>query len=120
MSGAIATAADSGKFFLGSTKLDFTNASMWTVLIATFFTNLTTYGTDQSMVQRYLSTSSENAAKRSVLTNAVITIPATLIFFTIGTMLFVFYKSHPAALSVTMDNTDAIFPCTSTAAFLQE
>lgn len=110
MSGAIATAAESGKFFLGSTKLDFTNASMWTVLIATFFTNLTTYGTDQSMVQRYLSTSSENAAKRSVLTNAVITIPATLIFFTIGTMLFVFYKSHPAALSVTMDNTDAIFP----------
>ena len=109
-SGAIATAAENGKFFMGSTKLDLTNASMWTVLIATVFTNITTYGTDQSMVQRYLSTSSEKAAKRSVLTNAVIVIPATLIFFTIGTLLFVFYKTHPAELSVTMDNTDAIFP----------
>ena len=109
-SGAIATAADSGKFFLGSTKFDLTNASMWTVLIATVFTNITTYGTDQSMVQRYLSTNSEKAAKRSVLTNAVITIPATLIFFTIGTLLFVLYKTSPAQLSVTMDSTDAIFP----------
>ena len=103
-------AAESGKFFLGSTKFDLTNASMWTVLIATVFTNITTYGTDQSMVQRYLSTNSEKAAKKSVLTNAVIAIPATLIFFTIGTLLFVFYKTHPADLSMTMDNTDAIFP----------
>ncbi|MBR4756626.1 MAG: sodium:solute symporter, partial [Bacteroidales bacterium] len=109
-SGAISTAAESGKFFMGSTKIDFTNASMWTVLIATVFTNITTYGTDQSMVQRYLSTPSEKAAKRSVLTNAVIVIPATLIFFTIGTLLFVFYKTHPAELSASMGNTDAIFP----------
>ena len=109
-SGTFAAAAESGKFFLGSTKFDLTNASMWTVLIATVFTNITTYGTDQSMVQRYLSTSSEKAAKRSVLTNAVIVIPATLIFFTIGTLLFVFYKAHPVELSVSMDSTDAIFP----------
>ena len=108
--GTFAAAAENGKFFLGSTKFDLTNASMWTVLIATVFTNITTYGTDQSMVQRYLSTSSEKAAKRSVLTNAVIVIPATLIFFTIGTLLFVFYKTHPVELSVSMDSTDAIFP----------
>ena len=109
-SGTFAAAAENGKFFLGSTKFDLTNASMWTVLIATVFTNITTYGTDQSMVQRYLSTSSEKAAKRSVLTNAVIAIPATLIFFTIGSLLFVFYKTHPVELSVSMDSTDAIFP----------
>ena len=110
ISGTVAAAAESGKFFMGSTKFDLTNASMWTVLIATVFTNITTYGTDQSMVQRYLSTSSEKAAKRSVLTNAVIVIPATLIFFTIGTLLFVFYKTHPVELSVSMDSTDAVFP----------
>ena len=109
-SGTITTAVQDGKFFLGSTKFDLTNASMWTVLIATVFTNITTYGTDQSMVQRYLSTSSEKAAKRSVVTNAVIAVPATLIFFTIGTLLFVFYKTHPAELSVSMANTDAVFP----------
>ena len=110
LSGTLSAAVSEGKFYLGSTRFDLTNASMWTVLIATVFTNLTTYGTDQSMVQRYLSTSSEKAAKRSVVTNAVIAVPATLIFFTIGTLLFVFYKTHPVELSVSMENTDAIFP----------
>ena len=109
-SGTFEAAVESGKFYLGSTKFDLTNASMWTVLIATIFTNLTTYGTDQSMVQRYLTTNSEKAARRSVITNAVVAVPATLIFFTIGTLLFVFYKTHPESLSVTMENTDAIFP----------
>ena len=31
-------------------------------LIATFFTNLTTYGTDQTMVQRYMTTGTEKQA----------------------------------------------------------
>ena len=110
LAGTVQTAVESGKFYLGSTKFDLTNASMWTVLIATIFTNLTTYGTDQSMVQRYLTTNSEKAAKRSVITNAVVAVPATLIFFTIGTLLFVFFKTHPESLSISMENTDAIFP----------
>lgn len=106
----IAAASSYGKFDLGSTKIDFTNATMWTVLIATFFTNLTTYGTDQSMVQRYLTTNSEKAARKSVLTNAIIVIPATILFFSIGTALFVYYKTNPVEASVAMENTDAIFP----------
>lgn len=103
-------AAADGKFSLGNSAFDITNSSMWTVLIATFFTNLTTYGTDQSMVQRYLTTASKKAAQKSVLTNAILTIPATIIFFTIGTVLYVYYKTEPAQLSVTMENSDAIFP----------
>ncbi|MCI5619541.1 MAG: sodium:solute symporter [Rikenellaceae bacterium] len=106
----ISAASSYGKFYLGSTKIDFTNATMWTVLIATFFTNLTTYGTDQSMVQRYLTTNSEKAARKSVLTNAIIVIPATILFFSIGTALFVYYKTNPVEASVAMENTDAIFP----------
>jgi Na+/proline symporter len=80
------------------------------VLIATFFTNLTTYGTDQSMVQRYLTTASPKAARKSVMTNAILTIPATLIFFLIGTLLFVYYKTNPAQNTLTLDSNDAIFP----------
>ena len=106
----ISAAASYRKFDLGSTKIDFTNATMWTVLIATFFTNLTTYGTDQSMVQRYLTTNSEKSARKSVLTNAIIVIPATILFFSIGTALFVYYKTNPVEASVAMENTDAIFP----------
>lgn len=103
-------AIDCSKLDLGDCSFDFTNPTVWTVLIATCFTNLTMYGTDQSMVQRYLTTSSKKAAQKSVLTNALLTIPATIIFFFIGTVLFVFYKTYPTELSPAMENVDAVFP----------
>lgn len=103
-------AIDCSKLNLGDCSFDFTNPTVWTVLIATCFTNLTMYGTDQSMVQRYLTTSSKKSAQKSVLTNALLTIPATIIFFFIGTVLFVFYKTYPTELSPAMENVDAVFP----------
>lgn len=103
-------AIDCSKLDLGDCSFDFTSPTVWTVLIATCFTNLTMYGTDQSMVQRYLTTSSKKAAQKSVLTNALLTIPATIIFFFIGTVLFVFYKTYPTELSPAMENVDAVFP----------
>lgn len=103
-------AIDCSKLNLGDCSFDFTNPTVWTVLIATCFTNLTMYGTDQSMVQRYLTTSSKKSAQKSVLTNDLLTIPATIIFFFIGTVLFVFYKTYPTELSPAMENVDAVFP----------
>lgn len=81
MMSIIHEASADSKFYLGSTTWDLKQSTIWTVLIATFFTNLTTYGTDQTMVQRYMTTTTEQQARKSVLTNAVLTIPATLIFF---------------------------------------
>lgn len=102
-------AADS-KFHMGSTSWNLKQSTIWTVLIATFFTNLTTYGTDQTMVQRYMTTSTEKQARKSVMTNAVLTIPATIIFFFVGTVLYVFYKHFPTELSLTITDGDAILP----------
>lgn len=110
MTETISIAAAHGKFGLGSTALDLKDATVWTVLIATCFTNLTTYGTDQSMVQRYLTTPSMKAARKSVWTNAIITMPATVLFFLIGTALYSYYTVYPENLSVTIPNGDAIFP----------
>jgi SSS family transporter len=98
------------KFNLGDFRFDLRQPTLWTVLIATFFTNVTTYGTDQTMVQRYMTTATESQARRSVLTNALLSIPATLLFFFVGTALYVFYKHHPADLSLTISDADAIFP----------
>ncbi len=106
----LSTASADTKFSLGDTAFNLKDSTMWTVLIAACFTHLTTYGTDQSMVQRYLTTSSQKEAQKSVGTNALLTIPATLIFFFIGTALFVFYKTYPQELSLTVDSNDAIFP----------
>lgn len=84
--------------------------TVWVMLVGGIFANISTYGTDQTMVQRYLTTKTRNEANKSVWTNAILTIPATLIFFFAGTTLFVFYKSFPAELNPTFENNDAIFP----------
>lgn len=109
-SSLVSTAAASGKFSLGETFFDLRQPVIWTVLIATIFTNITTYGTDQTIVQRYFTTKSADEAKKGVYTNAVLTIPATLIFFFLGTALWVFYKYNPGSLSMTVNDQDAIMP----------
>ena len=43
------------------------------------------------------------------MTNAITVFPATLLFFGLGTALFVFYKTHPDCIDPTFQN-DAIFP----------
>ncbi|MFQ5772057.1 MAG: hypothetical protein ACE5HX_16090, partial [bacterium] len=68
------------------------------------------YSSDQAIIQRYLTTKDEPAARRSIWLNGIISIPVAAIFFFIGTAMFAFYKNHPQALNPTMDNPDAIFP----------
>ena len=108
--GIINEAVLDAKFNLGSLEFNLKQSTLWTVLIATLFTNITTYGTDQTMVQRYMTTETEKQARKSVITNAILTIPATLIFFFVGTVLYVFYKHNPENLSLTISDGDAIFP----------
>ena len=108
--GVIATAAADGKFSFGSTKFDLRQATVWTTLIATVFTNITTYGTDQTIVQRYLTTKTEKEARKGVYTNAILCIPSTLLFFFVGTCLYVFFKHNPSELSAATSNPDAILP----------
>ena len=106
----ISTAAADGKFSLGSLKFDLRQTTVWTVLIATVFTNITTYGTDQTVVQRYLTTSTEKQARKSVYTNAFLSVPATLLFFFVGTAIYVFFKARPSELSLGITDPDAILP----------
>ena len=103
-------AGDAGKFTLGESFFDLRQPTIWTVLIATVFTNITTYGTDQTIVQRYLTTDSEQAARKGVYTNAALTVPASLLFFLLGTALWAFYKFHPQELSMSITDSDAILP----------
>jgi Na+/proline symporter len=80
------------------------------MLLGGIFAHITTYGTDQTMVQRYLTTKTQKEANQSVWTNAILTIPATIIFFFVGTALYAFYRAFPRELNPTFSNNDAIFP----------
>ncbi len=110
LSSIISQGIADGKFSLGDTGFNLNDPTVWTILIASFFTNVTTYGTDQTMVQRYLTTKDSKTANKSVWVNALMTIPATILFFVIGTCLFVFYKQNPDLLSTTINDGDAVFP----------
>lgn len=98
-----------GKFHMLNWTWDATTTAVWVILGGNFLAMIVPYGTDQSVIQRYLTTRTETAAACSIWTNALLTLPASLLFFFVGTALFVFYQTHPDALTPELA-TDAIFP----------
>ncbi len=109
LSEIISVAQEHGKFHMFNWTWDWTTTAIWVVVFGNLFSNLVPYTSDQTVVQRYLTTKNEKAAGRSIWTNAVITIPSSVLFFGIGTALYVFYMKRPGLLNPTLQ-TDAIFP----------
>ena len=107
--GLIAMGAAEDKFQPANLTWDFTVTALWIVVLGRLFEQLVPYTADQTCVQRYLTTADEKAAARSIWTNAALTVPATLIFFGVGTALWAFYKAHPALLNPA-GRSDDIFP----------
>jgi len=79
------------------------------VLFAVVFGFIFQYVGDQPNMQRILSTSDVKSARRSVVLMALVAIPGTLIFYSLGSILFVFFHQYPSHLSPVLKN-DAIFP----------
>lgn len=86
-----------------------TEVALWVIVVGAIAQNLSSYTADQAVVQRYMTTADQKLAARSIWTNAVLTIPATVLFFGMGTALFAWYQSHPERLESTI-TTDQIFP----------
>ncbi len=87
ISSIIETAKESHKFNIINLDWSLRQPTVWGMLLGGIFANITTYGTDQTMVQRYLTTKTKKDAAQSVWTNAILVIPATIIFFFVGTSL---------------------------------
>src|SRR5690606_10849739 len=98
------------KFNLMNMELNFTDSTFWVVFIGGLASALVTQGTDQTIVQRYLTSRNVKDSQKTVYTNAIMTLPATIIFFGIGTLLFLFYSEMPDRLSPSISNNDSIFP----------
>jgi len=103
-------AESAGKFRTFDFRFDITTATFWVLVFGGFGANLASYGADQTVVQRYLTTKDETAARRSIWCNAVLCIPASILFFMIGSALFAFFKTHPGQVNPGLNNPDAIFP----------
>ena len=90
--------------------LSFTSATFWVVLLGGIANNLISYSSDQTVIQRYLTTKDEKSAAKSIYLNGVLSIIVSVVFYFIGTALFAFYKTNPDQLNVSMGNPDSIFP----------
>lgn len=101
---------EADKFRLFSWSFDYRTATFWVILLGGMANNLISYTSDQTVIQRYLTTRDEAAARRSILLNGVMSVVVSVAFFAIGTGLYTFYKTHPAELDFTMAKPDTIFP----------
>ena len=87
----------------------FTTLALWVVILGGLGQNLSSYTSDQAVVQRYLTTKDVAAATRSIWANGIMAAIGSLLFFFIGTGLYAFYHSNPEQLNPTIQN-DQIFP----------
>ena len=101
---------EAGKFEMPPIKWSWAKDSFMVLILGAIFSNaLVPYTSDQAVVQRYLTTSTEKEAQKAVWTNAILAIPASFIFSLMGIALFVYYKSNPELLGPLQKN-DQILP----------
>jgi SSS family solute:Na+ symporter len=93
-------ATSNHKLDLGSFSPDFVQSSFWVVLFYGFFINLNNFGMDQNYIQRYHTAASSKQASKSVWMCVALYVPASLLFFIIGTCLFAYYQMHPELIAV--------------------
>ena len=96
---ALRIAGATGRMQTFDFSFDLTNRyTFWSGTIAALFLFCSYFGTDQSQVQRYLTTSSVDEARSSLLMSAYWKIPLQALVLLVGVYMFVFYLFAPAPM----------------------
>ena len=106
----ISIGTENNKFNIIDFSFNLNEPNFWVVVFGSFFTNLTTYGSDQTMVQRYFTTPTTKDATKSIWTTVIIGFSLGWLFFFMGTALYAYYKTNPQEMLHTMSSNDAVFP----------
>lgn len=107
--GIIEIGQGNGKFTMIHTDPSRSSDLVWYLLIGAFFTNLVPYASDQTVVQRYFTVSSDAEARRCLWLSVLMAVPASFLFFFLGTALFSFYQTHPGLIANDIQY-DRVFP----------
>lgn len=110
IAGAWTDAAVNGKTAFLDLRFLATEPVLWVVLTLAFIENLSSYTSDQCVIQRYMAVKDEKAAARSIWFNGVFTVIVSALFCAIGTALWTYYRSHPEMLDPALPKTDSILP----------
>ena len=108
-SAIVDTAFQDDKLRMFDWRLSTTEVVTWSLFLGSIALNIAPYTADQAVVQRYLTTPTEQEAKKSIWLSGLLAMPAGLLIFGMGTFLYVYFKGHPELLTIGMEN-DRIFP----------
>jgi SSS family solute:Na+ symporter len=93
LSGAIDIGTQYDKFAMFDFNLDFAKTyTFWGGVLGGCFLTMSTHGTDQFLVQRYLCTDKPRAAITALMTSGLVVLLQFLGFLFIGVLLFAFYE----------------------------
>jgi len=93
------TAATNHKLRLFDFSLDpRVPATFWSGAIAMLFTHLALAGVNQTQVQKFLTIGGMEGGRRAILFHGFTQLAVYVMFFALGTLLFVYYRSGAASL----------------------
>ncbi|QST01031.1 sodium:solute symporter [Pontibacillus sp. ALD_SL1] len=81
--------------------------SIWAGVLGGFFLHAAYFGTDQSQIQRVLTSKSIRESKLSLVLSGVLLIPQMLLFLLIGVLLYIYYQY---AGDPNINNLNELFP----------
>jgi solute:Na+ symporter, SSS family len=110
LGGFLDISAANHKFRTFDLRFNLSQPVFWVVLLGGIANTLISYTSDQSVVQRYMTTKDEKATARSIWLNGFLSIPVTIVFFMLGTGLYAYYTSNPERMAVVNPNIDSVFP----------
>lgn len=103
------TAWESGKMSIGEFTWDFTRLTFFVMFINGVFYAVQKYGTDQTIVQRFLAAETDKKAIKAALIGTFLCVPVWTLFIFIGTLLWVYYRMQPGLLPQHIAG-DQVFP----------
>lgn len=98
-----------GKIGFGPFDLDFAKLTFIVMALNGIFYAIQKYGTDQTIVQRYLTAKSDKKAIKASWIGVLLSVPVWALFMFIGTALFAFYHIKTGGLPVNI-KPDGVFP----------
>ena len=105
------TAPFTNRTFNFTLPIDFTKTyTLWAGLLGGCFLTMSTHGTDQYLVQRYLCTDKPRHAAAALLTSGGVVLGQFIGFLFIGVLLFAFYAPYSDPAYATLANGVATLP----------
>ena len=105
-------ASEYNKISFGPYDWDLTQLTFIVMVLNGIFYALQKYGTDQTIVQRYLAAKDDQEAKKAAYIGVLMSVPIWALFMFIGTALFAYYHAQGAPLLPEGEGlkADEVFP----------